>query len=268
MKSTLLEKKIVWEQASEKTDVAFVSPYQKTDKIVLLIHGFMSNKNSETNQILSQRLSEKGIATIRFDLFGHGESSGQFKHLTLSRCLHQVGSAMQWIQNNGYLNVSIVGSSFGGLIAIHAAEQYPHLRSVALKCPVSNYPKIWQNRFSDEGMSRWKKEGTIAFVTEDGKATLDYSYYEDLLKYDTYSSASRITAPTLIVHGDADDDVPVEQTIRLFDTLRLPNNQKQCVIVPGADHAFSKPEDFQAMIDHVHCWLTTGNISRKEVGRS
>ena len=256
METNLHEQKRVWELVpGEKTSVIFVSPDQKTEEIVLLIHGFMSNKNSETNQMLAQRLGKKGIATIRFDLFGHGESDGLLQHLTLSRCLHQIDGVMKWIRSNGYLYVSVVGSSFGGLIAIHTAGQYPDLHCLALKCPVSNYPRIWQNRLAKEGMLRWKKEGVIAFLTEDGKAKLDYHFYEDLLRYDAYSVAMQIKTPTLVIHGDADTDVPVDQTIRLFDTLRLPNDQKQLMIIPGADHAFSKQEDFQRMINQIDDWL-------------
>ena len=257
MDGNLHEQTRVWELVpGEETSVIFVSPAQKTEEIVLLIHGFMSHKNSETNQELAKRLGKKGIATIRFDLFGHGESDGLLQHLTLSRCLHQVDGVMTWIQSNGYLKVSLVGSSFGGLIAIHTAGKYPHLHRLALKCPVSNYPRIWQGRLAREGMLRWKKEGVIAFLTEDGKAKLDYSYYEDLLRYDAYSVAAQIKTPTLVVHGDADLDVPSEQTIRLFDTLRLPNEKKQLMIIPGADHAFSQQEDFQKMISHIDDWIT------------
>ena len=257
MKPDIHEQKSIWEIVpGEKTAVVLAMPNCATDEIVLLVHGFMSNKNSETNLILTQRLLEKGIATIRLDIFGHGESDGPLNQLTLSRCLHQIDGVMKWIQNNGYVKVSMVGSSFGGLISIHTAEKYPDLRRLALKCPVSNYPTIWQNRLSTSGMSRWKEEGLLTFMTEDGKAQLAYGYYEDLLRYDTYATAGRMKTPTLVVHGDADVDVPVDQSIRLFDTLRLTNDQKQLVIIPGADHAFSKQDDFLKMVDAVDDWLT------------
>ena len=257
MAISLHEQKSVWELIpGEKASVVVATPEQATQEIVLLVHGFMSNKDSETNLLLTRCLLQKGIATIRLDLFGHGESEGQLKELTLSRCLHQIDGVMKWIKDNGYLRVSIVGSSFGGLIAIHTAGKYPDLYRLALKCPVSDYPTIWRSRLGKEGMSRWKEEGLLTFMTEDGKAQLSYGYYEDLLRYDTPTVAARILTPTLVVHGDADFDVPVDQSLRFFDTLRLPNDQKRLVMIPGADHAFSKPDDFLKMIDVVDAWLT------------
>jgi pimeloyl-ACP methyl ester carboxylesterase len=239
----------------EKTVVLLTSPAKETDEIVLLIHGFMSAKNSETNMALTKNLVKRGVAAIRLDLFGHGESDGPFPQLTLSKCLHQVDGVMDWVRKKGYRRISVVGSSFGGLIGIHTASKNHDLVRLGLRCPVSNYPSIWQDRLSKEGMTRWKDEGVLSFVTEDGKARLEYGYYEDLLRHDTYTAAAQIKTPTLIVHGDADFDVPVDQSYRLFDTLRLANHQKQLVVAPGADHGFSKQEDFDKMIQAIDAWI-------------
>ena len=252
------EEKITWEFApGEKTAALFASPSDAAEHIVLLVHGFMSSKNSDTNRTLTALLLEQGIASLRFDLFGHGESDGPFTQLTLSRCLRQVDGVMNWIKTKGYKKISMVGSSFGGLIGIHTASQYTHLNALALRCPVSHYPRIWQDRLGPAGIARWKEDEMLSFVTEDGRARLAYSFYHDLLQHDTYTAASHIKTPTLIVHGDADSDVPVDQSIRLFDTLRLKTEDKRFIQMPGADHGFSKPDDFSAMIQQIMTWITS-----------
>ncbi len=258
MELKLREEKLSFSFSPGLTTSALLStPMEETQKIVLLIHGFMSNKDSDTNLTLTKRLVEKGIATLRFDLFGHGESDGPFQKLTLSACLDQVFGMIDWIKKKGYEKIGMVGSSFGGLIAIHAASQFPlDLASLALRCPVSNYPSIWQSRLGGEGITRWKNEGVLSFIFDDKKAQLEYGYYEDLLRHDTYRAAARIKTPTLIVHGDADEDVPADQSIRLFDTLRLVNDKKQLNLMPGADHGFSKETDFEKMIQQILSWIT------------
>jgi hypothetical protein len=239
----------------ERTTVVLAEPPVETKKIVLLIHGFMSNKDSETNLELTKRLPPKGIATVRLDLFGHGESSGPFQQLTLSRCLHQVECLIAWIKENGYEEISLVGSSLGGLIAIHTAAKHPELIRLALKCPVSSYPILWEKRLGKSGMANWKQDGCFSFIFDDQKARLEYGFYEDLLKFNTYADAAHIKTQTLIVHGDADDDVPVDQSIRLFDTLRIARPLKELVMISGADHGFEKPEDFKQMINKVEEWI-------------
>ncbi len=258
MENKITEQNITLEfYPGEQTAVVLAQTPTETKKIVLLIHGFMSNKDSETNLELTKRLLPKGIATVRLDLFGHGESSGPFQQLTLSRCLHQVEGLIAWIKGKGYEEIALVGSSMGGFIAIHTAAKHPEFISLALKCPVSNYPPLWHDRLSKAGMANWKQDGTFSFIFDDQKARLEYGFYADLLKFNTYTDAAHIKTPTLIVHGDADDDVPVDQSIRLFDTLRLARPQKELVLIPGADHGFEKPEDFKKMIDKIEDWVVS-----------
>jgi len=261
-----MEKKMVLEQVPpEKTAAVLSAPDTKTERLVLLCHGFMSSKESSTNRALTGRLLPLNIATLRFDLFGHGESEGPFEKLTLSRCLSQTEGLLQWCKENGYLQIALVGSSFGGLVAIHTAARHPELFSVALKCPVSDYPPLWRARLGEAGMKAWKESGRLSFATPEGKIRLEYSFYEDLLKYDTYREAAKIQSPTLIVHGEADEYVPFDQSLRLFDTLRLTNDRKKLEAIPGANHEFSNLDHFNRMLDRLCLWLsqnlTTGNSS-------
>ena len=248
-----MEKKIVLEPVpSEKTSAVLAAPEKGTGRIVLLCHGFMSTRESSTNRKLTARLLPGDIATLRFDFFGHGESDGPFEKLTLSRCLAQAEGLLQWCKENGYTRIGLAGSSFGGLVAIHLAANHPELLAVGLKCPVSNYPPIWNERLGEAGVDFWKKSGLLSFATPQGKARLEYPFYEDLLKYDTYRDAGKIQSPALIVHGEADEYVPFDQSRDLFQALSAP---KEMEAVPGADHAFSNPEDFEKMADRITRWL-------------
>ncbi|MFQ5780786.1 MAG: alpha/beta hydrolase family protein [Nitrospiria bacterium] len=248
-----MEKRIELELApGEKTAVVLAGPERPTERLVILCHGFMSSKESSTNRALTERLLPNDIATCRFDFFGHNESAGSFQELTLTRCLNQVEGILQWSAQSGYGKIGLVGSSFGGLVAIITAARHPVLRAAALKCPVSDYPAIWQARLGEGGMKQWRESGILSFATMDGKARLEYPFYEDLLKYDTYREAGLIRSPTLIVHGDADEDVPVDQSRHLFDTLQSP---KEMEIIPGAGHEFSNPDDFERMAERIAAWL-------------
>lgn len=240
---------------NQVTSAVLAEPERPTPVAVLLCHGFMSSKESGTNRTLTGQLLSKGIALCRFDFFGHGESDGPFEKLTLTGCLAQTEGMIGWLRGNGYSRIGLVGSSFGGLVAIQTAAAHPDLFALALKCPVSNYPPIWRERLGEAGMAHWKESGLLSFATPQGKARLEYAFYEDLLQYNTYGAAARIQSPTLIVHGEADEDVSFDQSLRLFDTLRLPNHQREIAPIPGADHEFSKPDDFKRMTDLIEGWI-------------
>ena len=65
-------------------------PPNKSHHIAILCHGFLSSKNSNTNNILTQQLLSQGIATFRFDFFGHGDSQGPFEDITVTLAIQLV----------------------------------------------------------------------------------------------------------------------------------------------------------------------------------
>jgi len=220
---------------------------------VVLSHGFFSHSESSTNLALTELLAAKGIATVRFDFWGHGKSKGDFAELTLTRCVDQLERVLAWFKTKGIRKVGLAGSSFGGTATLLVAENHPELRGIALKCPVSEYAPIWQNQLGEEGMKIWRDSGVTSIFNEEGnRARLLFAFYEDLLQYDIYASAAQIRTPVLIVHGDADADVPVAQSLRLKGAFPT---EAQMETLAGADHVFSKPEDFKRMTQRIADWV-------------
>jgi len=215
-------------------------PGSKT--VVVMCHGFTTGKDSSTNKRLENEFNDKGLATFRFDFFAHGESEGDFKDITISEATEDVLCAIALVRERGYEKVGLVGSSFGGTACILAASQTKELFVVALKAPVSDYKG---NLVAHRDVGKWKKDGFVEYISGDGrKHKLDYNFYLDTEKYNEHKEAEKITAPTIIIHGDADESVPIEQSKRLAEII------KHCTlhILPGADHRFSKAEDFEKMI--------------------
>jgi pimeloyl-ACP methyl ester carboxylesterase len=234
-----------------------------TDRIVLLCHGFLSNKNSSTNRALTRLLNERGLATFRFDFLGQGESQGPFAEITVARALAQALAALDLIAARGFSRLGLVGSSFGGLVATHAAarwaEEGRRLDALALKCPVPDFPEMLEREFGAAGMAEWKATGTIPDVTGNpGRVPLRYAFYEDCRRHVAYGPAKAITAPTLIVQGDRDEYVSLDQARRLMDALQT---EKRLAVLPGADHGFTRREDFTAMTTLIVDWLA-GHLGR------
>ena len=234
-------------------------PCSPTDRLTLLCHGFLSNKNSSTNKALTRLLTERGIATLRFDFFGQGESEGPFEDMTVGLALDQAKATLAWASTQGFRNLGLVGSSFGGLIALlaasEAASQSSALRCLALKCPVPDFPAMLQMEFGSDGLKEWRRSNTIPDVTgSPGRIRLKYRFYEESLRYDGYKAASGIALPTLIVHGDRDELVPLQQSERLLDALAGP---KHLLVVPDADHGFTIGEHFTLMTRAIAEWIVT-----------
>jgi uncharacterized protein len=248
-----------YDSAGHRTVGLLACPESPTDRLVVLCHGFLSNKNSTTNKTLTRLLLEHGIATFRFDFFGQGESEGPFEQITLTTAIDQTRSALDLVTTRGYRRLGLAGSSFGGLVSILMAAERHDLSALALKCPVADFPETLRLEFGDERMTHWKQFNEIPDVTGGSRpVALQYRLYEDCLAYDAYKAAESIQAPTLIVQGDCDDLVPLHQSRRLIDALRM---EKRLEILAGADHGFTKGEDFRRMTTLLAQWFIDRLIS-------
>jgi uncharacterized protein len=228
-------------------------PERGTDKITILCHGFLSSKTSSTNNALTRMLVSQGIATFRFDFFGQGESEGPFEQITVSLAVDQAHKAVDVMRDRGYRRIGLMGSSFGGLVSILAASQRTDLACLALKCPVVDFAEELRLEFGEDGMEQWKMTDTVPDILGgSNRVRLRYAFYEDCLRQIAYAPARSITAPTVIVQGDCDEHVPLHQSRRLFEALRV---EKRLELLPGADHQFTKGPDFLRMNQIIVDWL-------------
>jgi len=228
-------------------------PDNGTDRIAVLCHGFLSSKTSSTNNALTRSLVDHGVGTFRFDFFGQGESDGPFEQITTTLGVEQAQAAIDLMKEKGYRRIGLMGSSFGGLVATLTASQRTDLTCLALKCPVVDFAEELRLGFGPDEMAHWKATDTIPNIMGDPeRIRLRYSFYEDAMRQIAYDPARTITAPTVIVQGDKDEHVPLHQSQQLYAALRV---KKHLEMLPGADHQFTKGEDFKRMTTVIADWL-------------
>ena len=214
--------------------------------MMVLCHGHSTSKLSSTITGLKEKLEEKNISTFSFDISGHGESEGKFEETTVSDAMNDILSAIEYVKSLGYSKIGLFGSSFGGAASILAAEKVPELFVLTLKAPVSDYKNNILVKKGAEEIKNWKESGFFEYKDEKREGSrLAYSFFEDLNSFNEYESAKNIKTPTIVVHGDNDTEVPIEQSIKLATII--PDCKLE--IIPGADHKFTNPEDFQKLVN-------------------
>jgi pimeloyl-ACP methyl ester carboxylesterase len=225
---------------------------------IVLCHGFTTSKDGRTYVRLEQILNRKDFSTFRFDFFGHGESAGDFADITISEAVDDVQSAIRLMKKFGYGRIGLVGSSFGGFASILAAGQSDDVFALALKSPVSDYLGLLIARDQDLDIETWEKKGFIMVDASDGnKRRLNYSFFADAEGKQGYILAEKIKSPTLIVHGDRDETVPLSQSQKAAGII--PDCRLE--IIHGADHTYSHPQHFEVMIDLISGFVVRmGNI--------
>ncbi len=232
-----MEQKIYFENSNGNKLCGILSECENTKTIVILCHGFASSKDGHTPPALQQILNKENISTFRFDFFGHGESRGDFEDMTISEAVDDILNAISLVKKRGYSKIGLVGSSFGGIASTIATSKSKDVSLLVLKSPVSDYEELQILRMGKKGIEKWKTKG----YTEIYGKKLNYSFFEDIKNNNGYDAAKKVSIPTLIVHGGADDVVPVEQSIKISKLI------KNCKleIIEGANHDLSDETDFE-----------------------
>jgi pimeloyl-ACP methyl ester carboxylesterase len=245
-----VERKFIFKDAQDRRVSAVLSsPHPACKRIMVLCHGFMGYKDSWINRTLSETLARHGVATLRFDFFGHGESEGQLQDILLTTLVSQTESAIAMTRGHGFTHIGLLGSSFGGLVALLVAAKSRALSVLGLRCPVSDFPALLQQQFGRMAIELWRRLGQVPDSL--GHIPVHYRFYEDCRQYNAYRAAEAVIVPTMIVHGQNDEVIPVNQSRKLIGHIR---GTKTLHVIDGADHRFSSPGHFSRMTELLADW--------------
>lgn len=240
------QEKIIFENSKGQKLVGILySPDSEKYPIVISVHGYTSDKNTSKGKKLGEILPGKGIGVFVIDLSGRGESEGKFENTTLTQYIDDLKCAID--EMTKYTNkIGVVGNSLGGLVSLQETAKDNRANALVLLSPVSNFPhKSRRKEFSPEGLKEWREKGyTFTKSGRFGMLKLNFSYYEDTLKYGDYSVYEKIGIPVLIIHGTDDKSVPLEESKELIKHLK---NHK-LIPLEGADHNYTNPDDFNKAI--------------------
>ena len=241
------QEKIIFQNSKGQKLVGdFYSPNAKNFPVVIFVHGYTSDKNTSKGRRLGELLPAKGIGIFVIDLSGRGESDGKFEDTTITQYIDDLKCAIN--EMTKYTNkIGVVGSSLGGLVSLQETAKDNRVNALALLSPVSTFPhKSRRKEFSPEGVKEWKEKGfTFTESGRFGMLKLNFSYYEDGLKYGDYSIYEKIDIPVLIVHGTDDKSVQLEESKELIKHLK---NHK-LIPLEGADHRYTNQDDFDKVIE-------------------
>lgn len=215
----------------------------------ILCHGMESGKDSEKLIFLAQSLAQRGILSLRFDFRYVGASSGKFEEITYSGELEDLAAAYALMQSRHGGKTVLFGSSMGGTVALLFAAQEPSVAAiVTVAAPLhpENFPK---RVLTANQIQRWRQRGYTVYNGQ----RLNVSLLDDLDKLNVLEAARRIRCPVLILHGDADEVVPVGEAYELHEILTAP---KRLTILPNTDHRLANPLIMEQAVTQALDWLS------------
>lgn len=174
----------------------------------LYLHGFASGPQSTKAQYLCDRFAEQGIAVQRPDL-----NQGDFFSLTLTRQIQQCEAILTQDPNPWI----IIGSSFGGLTAAWLGQRNLQVQSLVLLAPAFDFLAHWQQKLGEAALQEWQTNGSteVYHYGERRSLPLSYQFWQDASQYS--EAALTRPVPTLILHGVADEVIPLEASQAFAD---------------------------------------------------
>lgn len=223
---------------------------------VVLVHGYASGKNANSNQALVDRLHAQGIATVRFDFRGHYDSEGKIEDVNISTGLEDLEAIMEHVLANPKVDrerLGIYGSSYGGVVTEVFVSRNPIFTCIILKAPATDWNGGKWVRLGDDVIREWKNKGVYTFTYDDKAIPTPYSLIEDIASYDVYKEIASVKVPVLIVHGNKDESVPLDQSKKLAEAIGA---NARLIVYPGANHRFTTSHDFEKVVDDMASFFT------------
>ena len=228
----------------ERLDYAFHEGERGAKNIVVLGHGVTGNKDRPFIVALAEGLAAVGIPALRFSFSGNGASEGGFIDSTISKEVDDLCVVLDRLKD---YTICYVGHSMGGAVGVLRASEDSRIQLLVSLAGMVHTKAFALREFGDVTPD----EG---FMWDEPDCPLSQAYMDDLTQINTVvDRAPQITVPWLLVHGDEDDVVPIEDS---HDILEGVDGQAQLITLEGASHVFSD-EYTPVMVEKVVAWLKT-----------
>ena len=215
----------------------------------LFAHCFTCSKDVFASQRIATGLAERGIAVLRFDFTGLGNSAGDFANTNFSSNIADLVAAAAFLRAEHEAPGILIGHSLGGAAVRLAALQVPECVAVAtLNAPFD--PQHVKHLFADS-LDTIARDG-VAKVTLAGRSfTLRKDFVDDLMTHAPAENLRQLKRALLIFHATHDTIVGIENARLAYEAAQHP---KSFIALDGADHFISKREDAVYVADLLAAW--------------
>ena len=213
-------------------------PAEPTLAYALFAHCFTCSKNLKAAANIARALNDSGIAVLRFDFTGLGQSEGEFADTNFSSNVADLIAAVEYMGRELQAPSILVGHSLGGTAVLQAAASVDSAVAVATIGSPSEPVHVAAMFSGSEEALRERGEATVNLG---GRPFLmKQQFLDDLEAQDLRSSVSSLRKALLVMHAPLDNIVEIDNASALFSAAKHP---KSFVSLDSADHLLSRDAD-------------------------
>lgn len=207
--------------------------------------GFMSDMNGSKALALEQHCQERGLAFLRFDYMGHGNSSGNFTDGTIGLWAQNALTAFDELTEGPQI---IIGSSMGGWMMILTAVSRPE--RVAGLVGIAAAPDFTEDllpkQLTEIQLSKIQEDGFVVIPSE---YEIPYTITKKLLDDGTQHLVLRneipLDCPVRLLHGLEDTSVPWKTALKIQNMVR--SKDVEVTLIKNGNHRLSREEDLEKL---------------------
>ena len=210
-------------------------PGKEPEGYALIVHCFTGGKEHHATRRIARELTDRGLAVLRFDLSGLGESGGELATSTFTDDVADVVRAARYLADEYGPPTLLVGHSLGGAAALAAASEIDTVAAVATIGAPSD-PAHVTHLFAAE-MESIDEHGEAKVTLAGRPFRITDEYVEDLRNQEQAASIHGLGKTLLSLHAPGDEVVGIDQARLIYDAARHP---KSFVALDGADHLLTQ----------------------------
>lgn len=225
----------------QRLDIAIHHGLPDNSMLLVLGHGVTGNKDRPLLITLAERLASEGITTLRLSFSGNGGSEGAFEESTISREVEDLRDLLDALRG---WEIGYAGHSMGAAVGVLTASVDPRIRFLVSLAGMIHTAEFARREFGEVTPG-------AGLMWDKPECPLSKAYVDDMNAVNSVlPAAKRVSVPWLLVHGTADDVVPLQDSKDVIQAVSGPT----LIEIPDGDHVFTAPHD-ATMAGHVASWL-------------
>lgn len=216
----------------------------------LFAHCFTCSKNLMAVRNISRALNQSGVAVLRFDFTGLGDSEGDFADTNFSSNVEDLLAAAAFLAEHHQAPSLLIGHSLGGAAVLNAADRIPSARAVVtIGAPfepahVKKLIQTAEEEIHENGEAEVSIGGRNFRIRE--------QFLRDIQSVGQAEKIAQLDKALLILHSPQDRIVSVENAAQIYHQARHP---KSFISLDGADHLLSDKEDSYYAGEVIGAWV-------------
>ncbi|HCX22654.1 MAG: osmotically inducible protein C [Flammeovirgaceae bacterium] len=204
----------------------------------IFAHCFTCSKNLKAVDNISTALTLTGVAVLRFDFTGLGQSEGEFASTNFSSNLSDLHAAYNYLEQLFEAPKMMIGHSLGGAAVLHVSGELEAVQAViTIGAPAD--PEHVKHLFEDGG-KKIRDLGEAEVNIGGRPFVLRKQFLDDIGKRDSNEVIKDLNKALLILHSPQDDIVGIDNAAQIYDAAMHP---KSFITLDGANHLMTNEDD-------------------------